>query len=161
MKILKKRAIAILIDCFIHGILMVSFLEITSLSKYTVGGSNWELLLFIPLLFKDALFRNASIGKKIVGIEIYDVNWDKPTLKALVKRSVFMYTAGYVLMYKLYFIDGTFIDIFDWERERLHTRVIDKKVYKELSEEAKKEGSNFSKKMSELYDAYLRDLYMK
>ena len=159
MKILKKRATAIFIDCSILVFVMAGLAEIFKL--YLPVLADWVELLLITLFFKDALFQNASIGKKIVGIEIYDVNWDKPTFKALVKRSVFMYTAGYVLMYKLYFIDGTFIDIFDWERERLHTRVIDKKVYKELSEEAKKEGSNFSKKMSELYDAYLRDLYMK
>ena len=59
------------------------------------------------------------------------------------------------------FVDGGVISLFDWERDTLGTRVIDKRVYKELESIAKNRNGDFAKNMTELYNEYLRSLYLK
>ena len=160
MKIFKKRAIAILIDSFMYTPVLVMCDKLLELLGIDNIGS-WGLLLIIPFLFKDLIFRNASIGKKIMGIVIYDNDWKSPSIKKMLKRSALMYTIGYVLLFKHKFVDGQIIHIFDWERNVLGTRVIDKKVFKELEFIAKNQDQDFSQSMTELYNKYLRDLYFR
>ena len=122
-----------------------------------VGG----LITFVPIFLKDLVFRNASIGKKLLGIVIYDNNWQPPKVKILVKRTVLMLTAGYLLFFKIKFIDGDMTELFNWEKNYIGTRVIDKKIFKELSEQAKNQTGDFAKNLDTLYNAYLIDLYHK
>lgn len=157
MKIIKKRALAILIDSFIMGTFFVIFQELTKLFEFSIG--NWDLLLLIPFFCRDFTFRNASIGKKILGIAVYDEKWKYPSLKKIFVRSIVISTAGYVIFFKFKFIDGNLIQFLDWERDKLGTRVVDKKVFKRLSQESESYGGDFSKNMTELYHEYLRNLY--
>lgn len=157
MKIVKKRALAALIDSFIMGTFFVIFQELTKLFEFSIG--NWDLLLLIPFFCRDFTFRNASIGKKILGIAIYDEKWQYPSLKKIFVRSIVISTAGYVIFFKFKFIDGNLIQFLDWERDKLGTRVVDKKVFKRLSQESESYGGDFSKNMTELYHEYLRNLY--
>jgi hypothetical protein len=157
MKIIKKRALAALIDSFIMGTFFVIFQELTKLFEFSIG--NWDLLLLIPFFCRDFTFRNASIGKKILGIAVYDEKWKYPSLKKIFVRSIVISTAGYVIFFKFKFIDGNLIQFLDWERDKLGTRVVDKKVFKRLSQESESYGGDFSKNMTELYHEYLRNLY--
>ena len=157
MKIIKKRALAILIDSFIMGTFFVIFQELTKLFEFSIG--NWDLLLLIPFFCRDFTFRNASIGKKILGIAVYDEKWQYPSLKKIFVRSIVISTVGYVIFFKFKFIDGNIIQFLDWERDKLGARVIDKKVFRRLSQEAENQGGDFRKNMTELYHEYLRNLY--
>lgn len=160
MKIFKKRGIAILIDSFLYAPILVMCDKLLELLGFDNIGS-WGLLLMIPFLFKDLIFRNASIGKKIMGIVIYDNNWKSPSIPKMLKRSILMYTVGYCLFFKYKFIDGKIISLFDWEKNVLETRVIDKKVFKKLEAIVKNQGGEYAKNMNELYNQYLRELYLK
>ena len=159
MKILKKRAFAVCVDSFLIGMLCESLR--TSVPFFNVFEDFWFLLVVTLYLFKDSLFRNASLGKMIMGIRIYDNNWKRPKLLVLLKRNALMQTIGYAKWWKARFIDGNIIDLFDWERDKLGTRVIDKKVFKQLSEEAKQLDGDYVKNMTNLYNSYLMNLYMK
>ena len=158
MKILKKRAFALLIDSFIFGsIIAIIQLVVPDLLK---GRGLLLILLFIPLFFRDIVFRNASIGKKLLGISIYNDNWEKPDMLHLARRSFFSLTFLYVMTFKCKFTDGEYISIFDLEREKLKTRVIDNNVYNELKAKAEGANGDYAKNMTELYNEYLRGLYL-
>ncbi len=88
-----KRLIALFIDWIVTGFLVS---VPTDLSKIILT-KNFRLILelgmiilFIILFFhKDLLFKNASLGKKIMGIGIYDENDQKVIdKKLLVDRNV-------------------------------------------------------------------------
>ena len=159
MKILKKRAIALLIDSFLFAFpiaaLQIIFTDLLS------GKGLLLLILFIPFFMRDIVFKNASIGKKLLGICIYDKEWKKPSFKKLLARSFCTATVVYAMLYKAIFADGNFLAPIDWELNKLGTRVIDKKVFEKLDETAKNMNGTYEKNMSELYGAYLRDLYLK
>ena len=161
MKILKKRAIAILIDGFVFGAIYTIFKEFVIPKQFFDLGLIFYLILFLPLFCKDLLFKNASLGKKIMGIEIFDCNWKKPKGFILIKRAFLMLTIGYVICYKSFFIEKNNIRIFDYERESLGTYVIDKKVFAKLSEKAKEKADHFEINMNQLYQDYLRSNYLK
>ena len=160
MKILKKRVYAIIIDTFILGTLLVVCQTVFRENLFKVGRVV-ELILLMLFFFKDLTFRNASIGKKLMGIAVYDIHWKAPKIISLVKRTFFILPMGCLLFWKALFVDGKIISFFDWEREKLGTRVVDNKVLKKLSIEAKGMKGDFSSNLDILYSAYLRDLYMK
>lgn len=159
MNILKKRAIAILIDSFLLGLAFVFYQKIINLLGLNLG--NLDLLLFIPFFLKDIVFRNASVGKKVVGIAIYNDNWQSPSIIVLFKRAIIMSTIGYFIFWKSKFVNGDIISFFDFERDTLKTRVIDKKVLKKIRAEAEAEAGDKSVNMTRLYNEYLKDIYMK
>ena len=159
MKILKKRAIACLIDAFIYGFIVELFRLIVF--KMPTDPGWWVPLLILPFICRDVLFKNASIGKKIMGIAIYDNYWKSPKITLLIKRSLLVSTVGYVILLRSYGMHGDKISVIDWERDTLGTRVIDKKIFKKLSEEARTQEGDYAKNMTELYNAYLRGIYIK
>ena len=163
MKIFEKRVIAILIDGFVFGAIYTLFKEMIIPKQFFDLGLILYLILFFPLFCKDFLFKNASLGKKIMGIEIFDCNWKKPKGYILIKRTFLMLTVGYVKCCKSFFIDkdNFRIRIFDYERETLGTYVIDKKLFSKLSAEAKEQSGIFETNMTNLYLAYLRSNYLK
>jgi len=153
MKIIKKRAFASLIDGFLFAtpiaLLQLKFPNL-------LAGKGWMLaIIFIPFLLRDVVFRNASIGKRLLGIAIYTKDWEKPSLKCLMLRSFCTATVSYVRLCS----GGNKLSVLDWERDTLGAYVIDMKVYKELSEKANQMNGEFPKNMSDLYNAYLRNLY--
>ena len=159
MKILKKRAIAALIDSFIVGSILVIFDELFDLLNVNIG--NWDILIVMLLFARDFIFRNASIGKKLLGLIIYDNNWNAPSFLLLFKRSFLISTVGYVLLLKAKFVEGSVINFFHYEREKIGTSVIDKKIYNDLKSQAESKEGDFNKNMTDLYNAYLRSLYIK
>ena len=161
MKIFEKRVAAILIDGFVFGAIYTLFKEFVIPKQFLELGLVFYLILFLTLFCKDLLFRNASLGKKIMGIEIFDCNWKKPKGYILIKRAFLMLTVGYVICYKSFFVDKDNFRIFDYERETLGTYVIDKKVFAKLSEEAKEKADHFETNMNKLYQDYLRSNYLK
>ena len=155
MKIIKKRVFAALIDGFLFAtpiaLLQLKFPNL-------LVGKGWTLvILFIPFLLRDIVFRNASIGKRLFGIAIYTKDWKKPSIKCLMLRSFCTATVSYVSLCT----GKDKLSVLDWERDTLGAYVIDMKIYKELYEKALEMSGDFSKNMSELYNAYLRDLYAK
>ena len=155
MKIIKKRAFASLIDEFLFAtpiaLLQLKFPDLLAVEGWVLG------ILFIPFLLRDVVFRNASIGKRLFGIAIYTKDWKKPSIKCLMMRSFCTATVSYVSLCA----GKDMLSVLDWERDTLGAYVIDMKVYKELSEKALEMSGDFSQNMSELYNAYLRDLYAK
>ena len=158
MKILKKRCFAMISDSFLLGFI------IAGLQLYLKDSIDSEIILIlmlIPFFCRDFVFRNASLGKVLFGIAIYDKHWKRPTFKTLFIRSVAVSSVGYVLLWKSIFVNGEFISIFDFERDRIGTQVIDKKIYRKLQEEAKTMSGDYADNMTRLYNAYLRDIYLK
>lgn len=161
MSIFRKRVFANLIDSFIYGtIYALVQISVPGFTNLVINSKIFVVIIFIPFFFRDILFRNASIGKKLLGISIYDRNWKPPKIRTLVIRSFCTMTIVAGIVYKSRVIDGSILDAIDWEREKLGTMVIDKKVYKKLSEEARAKKGDFSQNMTELYCSYLRDLYL-
>ena len=157
MKIFQKRCFAYVIDAFIYSLLLVFFHEFV----YTPTEPLINLILFGPFFLKDCLVRNASIGKKIMGIAVYDNCWNKPTFLLSIKRTAMTSIFGCVLIWESVFIGGSKMALFEWEKNVVKTFVIDKKVYKSLKADAEKMQGDFSKNMTELYMMYLRDFYFK
>lgn len=159
MKIFKKRVLALAIDTILLSLFVVGMQQL--LLNLSLARSGSVILLLIPFIFRDLVFRNASIGKKILGLAVYDKNWRKPKCGVLILRSFSSMTIEYgILMYKSKPFKRGIISIFDWEREKLGTRVIDKKIFKELESKAKNQSGYFEDNMTELYNEYLRSLYL-
>ena len=161
MKILKKRIIAHAIDVFMlsFGIAGIQFFLAPDL--FSNGRAPLLILFMLPLGFRDFVFRNASIGKKIVGICVFDKDFNVPSFKTLFIRGFYGTTVEYLMFSKAMHLDGEYISLFDWERDKIGTFVIDKKVFAELSEIAKKQEGNYSKNMRDLYNEYIRHTYLK
>lgn len=162
MDILRKRAIAAAIDSLMYGSVVATLsILFSDIWMFLLDTSSLIVaLFFLPLFMRDMLFGNASMGKKIMGIEIYDLDWQKPALKKLVVRSFFTNTIGISYFWKAKFNDGNMLSVIDFEREKCQTRVVDKKVLKKLQEEAKSLKGDFNKNLSQLYDEYLRNCYL-
>lgn len=151
-----KRAFALLIDGFIFGCCYSLFFKDLVVTIYSHTGSWIFHLVFVPFFFKDVIFRNASIGKMIFGLRVFDNNWKKPGIWALIKRAVVMSTAGFVLYKILNWIKKDKLWFMEWELNTLKTRVIERKVYKKLKESTAVYGDSDPKIITELYDEYLR-----
>ena len=161
MKVLKKRIFALFFDSFILGVyyeMCRRFLP----EWFSYLGSLGYVLLLSPFVLKDLVFRNASIGKKIMGLRIYDINWQKPSFSVLIKRTCIVSVLGFAQFWRALFVNGNYIAIFDMERDKMKTFVIDKKVYKKLREDVENETGKIDNQiMTARYNQYLRDLYIK
>ena len=161
MKVFKKRAIAFFIDsCLICTIYTLIKLKIPGI---ILTDSDLALVIIISgLLLKDFFFRNASIGKKLLGLSIYNVYWNKPSFKVLLKRAVLMNFVGYFkVQWNATVRGGDLFELFEWEKNVVGTFVIDKKVYAKLKADAENMDGKFADNMTELYMMYLRDFYAK
>ena len=160
MKILKKRILAFFIDNIIVGLALALAIEI--LKRFDIGIEKLAFLLAAFLLiFRDFIFRNASIGKKFLGLRVYDGNWEKPKASILLKRCFFSSFVGTFILFKAKFFDENSLMFFNYEKEKLNARVIDKKVYNNLKKTAELKEGTFSQNMTELYDEYLKKNYDK
>ena len=106
------------------------------------------VLFIIPFCFKDVVFRNASLGKKIMNLIIVDNEWDIPSIKTLMKRGILMPTWGYVTLIKN--LSGNF-SIENWEIDNLKTRVIDRNMFQKMKQESLAMGGNYKNNMDKLY----------
>ena len=138
MSIMTKRMLAEIIDYSIFGFLMVIF-RVSELPewvftlKFNIGvipatlPSFGSFLIVIPIIFKDFVFGNAGIGKKIMGLVIVDKNNQKPAFKVLLKRGIIMPFLGTVMFA---INSGTQYGFTDWEMKKFKTKVVTKKELK-------------------------------
>lgn len=157
MKVFGKRVVALIIDISLLVICMLSFRYL--LDKYGVPNNNGHLLLLFVYISKDILFKNASIGKKIMNIAIYNNFWRTPKPLLLIKRRFFMILDGAIMLLKILYKKESLFKFFEWERERFGTMVVDLNVYRELESKAKSEDGYYSDNMTRLYNEYLENLY--
>ena len=85
MKILAKRIFAAVFDTFMLAFLFVgTHMFIFHTAKIPL----YMFLVFILLnSSRDLLFGNASLGKYIMNLAVYDENWQKPRIRTLLYRS--------------------------------------------------------------------------
>lgn len=130
-----KRFFAEIIDCFIIGLLFAG-LDRFSLPEWFYGisfniadipitiPSVGVLIVIIPMVIKDLLFKNASIGKKIMALVVVDDKRNVPDKKTILKRGILMPTLGYMV----FVTSGFDKDYFEmWELNILKTMVVNKK----------------------------------
>ena len=156
MNIITKRSIALFIDGFIYA-------AIYHFTLFKIIDRIPDILLYLafaPILFRDIVFRNASIGKMMMGISIYDKNWKKPSIWKLIKRSCLVITIGFIKHNIEMSTYGNKLAIIDWERDGIGTYVIDNSVYFEIKEKAEAMTGDFATNMSDLYNKYLREQYL-
>lgn len=120
------------------------------------NGITGFLCVLIPLSLRDIVFRNASVGKLIVGVRVYDEYWKPPKFTKLIIRGAFMLLFALPLEAKYHFRDGDATALLDKEWELFRTRVVEVSVYKELVEKAKGMHGDFAKNMDVLYNDYLK-----
>lgn len=91
-----KRLIALYIDLFIaiftatiimEVITLGNFSTITSILLICILCTLYIILIFKIFIRKDLIFKNASIGKKILGLQILDANNNIPDKKVLINRN--------------------------------------------------------------------------
>ena len=160
MKILKKRMLAFLIDNFIVGSTLALVIEL--LKQIDIGREKLTFLLAVfMLVFRDFVFCTASIGKKLLGLRVYDVNWEKPKTSILLKRCFLSTFVGAYILFKAKFFGENALMFFDYEKEKFSARVVDKKVYNNLKKASELKEGTFSQNMTQLYDEYLKKNYDK
>lgn len=157
-KLFYKRIFAYLIDgllfAFCYEMLrdyIAIFIKITDSWGY--------FLVFLPLIIRDFWFRNASLGKKILGLVVVDDNWLTPRFSTIVKRSAFTATLGFALLTKLKSENHDKKQIvfseMEWECRHLRARVVEKKAYNKLKAQASIQGNIDADIMDQLYYQYL------
>ena len=166
MKTYKKEGIADAIDNLTYALIVCSliyfipFLQGRDLLFYF-------LLITQPIEMKDFIFKGASIGKKIMGIRIYNENWKSPSYSILYRRSCYIGGLRFVKNRpqgrRWYGLadDVTILDIINIEREKFGTRLVDNKVFKRISAEAKLKEGRWEDNMSKMYDEYIMCVYSK
>lgn len=137
MRLHTKRKIAVLMDYFVIGsifALIFGFVDEPDWYwsfSFTLFGASVQLpsvgvLPILGFVFgKDLLFRNASLGKKLMGLAVLDQSGNMPTVRAVLKRGCVMQTLGYVTFIRYCFTKD---DIAQWEMQALGTRVVCKKT---------------------------------
>ena len=118
MRLIRKRAVAWLIDVFIYAALFaLLFKYVTKL--FGDKGDIFYYILLIPLFAKDCIFKNRSIGKKIMGLSVYKSNWEKASPFELIKRSFLTMVFSYIIGLKAILFGESPEAVFDWELNKL------------------------------------------
>lgn len=148
-----KRIVAIFIDVlvvvFVYSIIFGTRLVLKQSRLLGI------ILVLFPICLRDVLLWKRSLGKRFLGLLIVDQKWKTPSVVDLIKRGTFSCTLGYYKFLFALFVTGDYIGYLDWEREKLHAIVIEKKLYGRLREEASKGGEFDPAKMSMLYSEHL------
>ena len=160
MKIIKKRAFAYVIDCLLICIILVASNKIFISFGVDISKFNIVILIFLSS-FKDCVFINASIGKKLLGVVVCNKKWNKPTLLHSLKRTLSTFIVAPISLCRMSAFHMDKMTFLNWEKNVLQSFVIDKKVYKKLKANAEQMDGIFSDNMTELYMMYLRDIYSK
>ena len=164
MKIYRKTGIADVIDNLIHALLIGMLIYFVPFFKGN------DLIFYLLLIylgnFRDFIFKGASIGKRIMGIRVYDKNWKTPCCSVLFRRSCYVSSMHFVKWkYSMHpntkYSDISILDVIDSEREKFGTRIVDKKVFKRFSKEAKLREGRWEDNMSRIYDEYILCTYSK
>ena len=157
MRLIRKRAIAMLIDFFIYALFFVPLIEYVD-NLLGDKSSIVYFILLIPFFAKDCLFKNCSFGKKIIGLSIYKSNWEKATPFELIKRSLLTIVFSYIIGLKAILFGETPEAVFDWELNKLKMVVVENKIYNKMKEVALEKNCNFEKEMTAQYEQYIYSL---
>ena len=145
MNLFKKRICAYTIDVLICAFILATiFLAFGDIPEWFWGfkirfGEDPSAVLSLPsvgfflvlafLTCIDLPFRNASIGKKLLGLKIVDTSGNPPKIFNLVIRCAIMHIWGMVQYSANRFPSSKYkewqIDFVDWEERKLHTRVVE------------------------------------
>ena len=156
MKIFGKRIVAFFIDLLILGCLIAILKQFVDIRKNSLEYA----ALFLPLFLRDFTFKGASFGKKAMGIRVYSKTWERPSYWLVLKRTVIMVWIGFMAVFEKGDIVGEgIIDTLDAEYEKIGTRVVDDKVFKKLSKQAREIGGDPVENMTILYNEYILNLY--
>ena len=160
-----KRFTAAMIDYGIVFIAMtvLSFLPMPSwfwgfgfqIGKVPISlGSLGAYLLIGSICLKDLLFKNASLGKRIMGLILVNDAWEKPSLKQMLIRGVAMPLLGL-----LHFISakGDLKKLAVWEKGTLHTRIVPKALFEELKGIAEGKAGPYAENMEILYQKRMEE----
>lgn len=91
MPIILKRILAGIIDFYIicfAATFVVAIVTLGELNVSIVTVIVYLLSVFVFMVFKDKVFRNASIGKKIFRIRVFENNKNSLTIMSCIKRNV-------------------------------------------------------------------------
>lgn len=149
MKILTRRFLANIVDCFIVGSCAAFFQQI--IFPECCPPIVFYIVVFAPYLLRDIVWGNASVGKKFFGLCVLDDEWKKPSAKKVVMRTVVMTIFGSVLMCKSYFSTGGILNILDFEREHLSATVVHKRTFEKLKGQLSENNPNFASEMAKRY----------
>lgn len=131
MSIWFRRILAMLVDYLLIGFIfaVLQLPDFFFVMKFDVGPmpisipSIGALIIIVYIGAKDLLFRNASIGKFLMGIVILTKEGRKPSIKTILMRGIIMQTYGYC-KFVLTGFDKEYIQ--QWEMEKLGTCVVKK-----------------------------------
>lgn len=158
-RLFHKRIIAYFLDIWIFFVffeLIRNYIEVFITITDSWG---YFIVVAVPLCIRDLVFRNSSIGKKIMGLIVVNANWTTPDVLTVIKRTTVTASLGYMLLFRLRALNedwetALFAEL-EWEYTRLKTRVVEKEVYKKLQEEASINKKIDVDAMNRLYDQYL------
>lgn len=150
-----KRGTALFIDAMILGAIC-TFAQEYIFTKYPDLPTSLYTILLISLFFKDAIINGTSIGKRIMNLAVYKTSWEKPSFWESLKRTVLITSVGYLVFLKSFFSEEGVLSFFDWERDTLKLIVIEKDLYKNISDKSKSKEH-----MLALYNEHLLTLYSK
>ena len=88
-----RRIVASIIDFFVIAFLSSSVIGILTLGDFTVSHFSitiYLLLFFLLFLIKDSVFKNASLGKRLCGIQIIKKDGSKLTITDMIKRNIIL-----------------------------------------------------------------------
>lgn len=100
-----KRVLAGIIDLYISYIciteLFILLKEplINKLQDFELFLDIYNISWYMSLVFKDVIFKNASIGKRLVGIKIVDINNEPVKFYILILRNLLL-----PIVYPFYFV---------------------------------------------------------
>ena len=159
MKIYTKRTIAALIDIFVVAFASVVCIKIVSF----LPGISTQIIsracVLGEIFLRDLICKNASIGKKVMGLMVLDENWEVPKRSFLIGRAFFSSTIGYYRYILMWFRKENKTEFFEWEKEHLKAYVVDVKVYDELKEKTSGNADKYKEEMSLLYEEYIYKQY--
>ena len=106
------------------------------------------VLLFAYLFGKELIFRNASLGKRLMGLMIVDERWQAPSALRLLKRGVMLTVFSVVIIGQC---KGDAERLAAWEKAHLNLRVVERSFYEELKQIALQKTGDFAENMEILY----------
>ncbi|MBO5111416.1 MAG: RDD family protein [Clostridia bacterium] len=133
MEVKSKRVIATIIDYAAIALIILLIGKIPNLPewfwafRFSIGKVPCSIpsigffALLALIVCKDFIFKNASFGKKIMGLQIKELSGSYPRMRVLIKRGVFMPTLGYS---KLLISKFTFDELIKWEADYIGTVVV-------------------------------------
>lgn len=157
-RLFTKRLFALLMDVFAFAYFYETFrIYIATFISFT---NSWGyFIVILPLIMRDLFFRNASLGKKLMGLVIVDEKWSNPSVFTVIKRTTVITSFGHLLLYRLRTLhtnmETTLIAEQKWELEHLKARVVEKKICLAIKEKATVNGYADIGVMHQLYEQYL------